>query len=99
MHTAIPLRRSLAPLGLGLLVALGLALLLAIGWLGVGGQDMADLTLYLMMSGALSLGIGALGLAWFRRGYVRLWVQVALTFTLGLVVAILNIFLTATLMF
>src|SRR5919205_210632 len=61
MHTATPLRRSLAPLGLGLLVALGLALLLAIGWLGVRGQDMADLTLYLLMSGALSLGVGALG--------------------------------------
>jgi len=42
---------------------------------------------------------GALGLAWFRRGQVRLWVQVTLTFTLGLAVAILNIFLTANLMF
>jgi signal transduction histidine kinase len=94
-----PLRRTIAPLGLGLLIALGLALLLAVGWLGVRGRDMADLALYLATSGALSLGIGALGLAWFRRGYVRLWLQVTLTYMLGVVVALLNIFLTAQLMF
>jgi signal transduction histidine kinase len=99
MQTAIPLRRSIAPLGLGLLVALGLALLLAIGWMGVRGQDMADLTLYLAVSGALSVGCGALGLAWFRRGWVPLRLQVTLTFSLGVAVAILNIFLTANLMF
>src|SRR6266511_1466773 len=99
MQTAIPLRRSLAPFGLGVLIAFGIALLLAIGWLGVRGQDMIELARYLLVSSAISLGCGALGLAWFRRGHVRLWVQVTLTFTLGLAVAILNIFLTANLMF
>jgi len=99
MQTAIPLRRSLAPFGLGILIALGIALLLAIGWLGVRGEDMIELARYLLVSSAISLGCGALGLAWFRRGQVRLWVQVTLTFTLGLAVAILNIFLTANLMF
>jgi signal transduction histidine kinase len=99
MQTAIPLRRSLAPFGLGVLIALGIALLLAIGWLGVRGDDMIELARYLLVSSAISLGCGALGLAWFRRGQVRLWVQVTLTFTLGLAVAILNIFLTANLMF
>ena len=99
MQTIIPLRRSLAPFGLGVLIALGIALLLAIGWLGVRGQDMIELARYLLVSSAISLGCGALGLAWFRRGHVRLWVQVTLTFTLGLAVAILNIFLTANLMF
>jgi signal transduction histidine kinase len=99
MQTAIPLRRSLAPFGLGVLIALGIALLLAIGWLGVRGQDMIELARYLLVSSAISLGCGALGLAWFRRGQVRLWLQVTLTFTLGLAVAILNIFLTANLMF
>jgi signal transduction histidine kinase len=59
----------------------------------------AELARYLLVSSAISLGCGALGLAWFRRGQVRLWVQVTLTFTLGLAVAILNIFLTANLMF
>ena len=99
MQTAIPLRRSLAPFGLGVLIALGIALLLAIGWLGVRGQDMIELARYLLVSSVISLGCGALGLAWFRRGQVRLWVQVTVTFTLGLAVAILNIFLTANLMF
>jgi len=60
---------------------------------------MIELARYLLVSSAISLGCGALGLAWFRRGHVRLWVQVTLTFTLGLAVAILNIFLTANLMF
>lgn len=99
MQTAIPLRRSMVPFGLGVLIALGIALLLAIGWLGVRGQDMIELVYYLLVSSAISLGCGALGLAWFRRAQVRLWVQVTLTFTLGLAVAILNIFLTANLMF
>jgi signal transduction histidine kinase len=99
MQIAIPLRRSLAPFSLGILIAFGIALLLAIGWLGVRGQDMIELVRYLLVSSAISLGCGALGLAWFRRGQVRLWVQVTLTFTLGLAVAILNIFLTANLMF
>ena len=99
MQTAIPLRRSLAPFGLGVLIALGIALLLAIGWLGVRGQDMVELARYLLVSSMISLGCGALGLAWFRRGRAPLWIQVTLTFTLGLAVAILNIFLTANLMF
>jgi len=99
MQTAIPLRRSMMPFGLGVLIALGIALLLAIGWLGVRGQDMIELVYYLLLSSAISLGCGALGLAWFRRAQVRLWVQVTLTFTLGLAVAILNIFVTANLMF
>ena len=99
MSKALTLRRSLAPLGLGLLLALGLALLLAVGWMGVRGRDMADLTVYLLISGVLSFGLGALGLAWFRKGRVQLWLQVTLTYVLGITVAILNIFLTARLMF
>jgi signal transduction histidine kinase len=95
----IQLRRSLAPLGFGLLAALGLAVLLAIGWMGVRGRDMADLTLYLAISGGLSIGLGVLALLWFRRGLVQLWLQITLTYMLGTGVAILNIFLTARLMF
>jgi signal transduction histidine kinase len=99
MQPTIPLRRSLAPFGLGLLIALGLALLLAVGWLGVRGQDFADLVRYLAMSGVASLGLGAIALVWFRRGHARLWLQVTSTYTLGIAVAILNILLTAKLMF
>lgn len=99
MISSFPFRRTLAPLGFGLLAALGLALLLAIGWLGVRGRAMTDLMLYLLTSGAISLGLGTLGVAWFRRGLVPLWLQVTLTYMLGILVAILNIFLTARLMF
>jgi signal transduction histidine kinase len=99
MQLTTPFRHSLVPFGLGVLTALGIALLLAIGWLGVRGEDMIELARYLLASSVISLGCGAVGLAWFRRGQVRLWVQVTLTFTLGLAVAILNIFLTANLMF
>src|SRR6266536_3190067 len=60
MQTAIPLRRSLAPFGLGVLIAFGIALLLAIGWLGVRGEDMIELARYLLVSSAISLGCGAL---------------------------------------
>jgi signal transduction histidine kinase len=99
MQPTIPLRRSLAPFGLGLLIALGLALLLAVGWLGVRCQDFADLVRYLAMSGVASLGLGAIAMVWFRRGHARLWLQVTSTYTLGIAVAILNILLTAKLMF
>src|SRR5262245_18989171 len=99
MQTTFSLRRTLVPLGLGLLIALGLALLLAIGWLGARGKDVMELVAYLLTSGAISLGIGAVALAWLRRGRGRLWLQVSLTYVLGVGIAMLNIFLTANLMF
>jgi signal transduction histidine kinase len=99
MHTTTSLHRTLVPLGLGLLIALGLALLLAIGWLGARGKDVMDLVSYLLTSGAISLGLGAIALAWLRRGRGRLWLQVSLTYILGVGIAMLNIFLTANLMF
>src|SRR5262245_19803500 len=99
MNTAASLRLTLVPLGLGLLIALGLALLLAIGWLGAPEKDVADLMRYLLMSGAVSLGLGAGALAWLRHGRGRLWLQISLTYILGVGIALLNIFLTAKLMF
>jgi signal transduction histidine kinase len=99
MHMTASLRRTLVPLGLGLLIALGLALLLAIGWLGAQGKDVTDLVSYLLLSGAISLGVGAAALSWLRRGRGRLWLQVSLTYILGVGIALLNIFLTANLMF
>ena len=84
---------------LGFLVALALALLLAVGWLGAPGGDIIDLVRYLLTSGLISLGIGLVGLALLRRGRGRLWLQIALTYTLGVAIAIFNIFLTAQLMF
>lgn len=87
------------PLVAGFMVAMALALLLAIGWLGAPGKDVADLVRYLVASGLISCGIGLAGLAWLRRGRGKLWLQIALTYTLGVGIAMFNIFLTAQLMF
>ncbi len=62
MQSTFLLRRTIVPLGLGLLIALGLALLLAVGWMGAPGHDVVDLVRYLMISGAISIGLGAAGL-------------------------------------
>ncbi len=92
-------RRTIVPLVGGLLVALGLALLLAVGWLGAPGQDVADLARYLALSGLVSLAPGVAGVWWLRRGPGRLWLKIALVCTLGVVIALFNVFLTARLMF
>jgi signal transduction histidine kinase len=94
-----PLRRSLLPLMLGLLSALGLALLLAIAWLGAPDQDIIDLVGYLLLSGLISVGVGAAALAWLRNRRGRIWQQITLAFTVGVAIALFNVFLTARLMF
>src|SRR5689334_15055476 len=99
MQTTTSLQRTLVPIGLGLLIALGLALLLAVGWMGAPMRDVADLVSYLLTSGGISLGLGAAGLIWLRRGRGRIWLQVTLAYVLGVGIALLNIFLTANLMF
>lgn len=99
MNNLFPLRRVMIPWGLALLVAVGLALLLAVGWLGAPNQDAIDLVQYLLFSGLISVGLGAGVLLWLRRGQGRLWQQVTLVYTLGVVIALFNIFLTAQLMF
>lgn len=99
MQLSTPFPRTLAPFGLGVLIALGMALLLAVGVIGVPGKDIADLMRYLLTSAGISLGVGAVGLFWLRRGRGRLWRQVTLAYTLGVGIAILNVFLTAQQMF
>ncbi len=67
--------------------------------MGAPSQAVTDLAIYLVVSGAISLGLGAAGLAWLRRGRVRIWLQVTLTYILGVGIALLNVYLTARLMF
>jgi signal transduction histidine kinase len=92
-------QRAIVPLTMGLLLALALALLLAITWLNAPGRDIADLVQYLLTSGAISLVLGLGGLAWLRRGYGPIWLQVTLTYALGIIIAFFNVYLTAQLMF
>lgn len=93
------LRRPVLSLGIGLLVALGLALLLAVAWMEAPRQDVTDLIQYLLASGLLSLGAGSVAIWWLQRGQGKLWQQVALAFSVGLAIALFNIYLTARLMF
>lgn len=93
------LRRSLLMPGLTLLLALALALLLAVGWLGAPRQDVVELIQYLLLSGVLSFALGAATLRWLRRGHGRLWLQVSAVYVLGVAIVLLNIFVTAGLMF
>lgn len=98
-RTSYPFHRLVMPLMLGFLVALGLALVLADTWMGAPQRDVLDLVQYLLVSGAVSLGLGAVGVLWLRRGHLRLWLQLVLTFLFGVAAAMFNIYLTASLMF
>jgi signal transduction histidine kinase len=54
---------------------------------------------YLLLSGVISVMIGVGALAWLRHGQGRIWQQITLVFTIGVVIALFNVFLTARLMF
>ncbi|NOK86276.1 MAG: hypothetical protein GFH27_549415n7 [Chloroflexi bacterium AL-W] len=93
-------RRTFGPiLGVGLLFVFGFALLFAIGWINTHGQNTAQLVRYLLISGSVSIGLVVAALFWLQRGLGRLWIQATLTYTIGVGVAVLNVFTTAGLMF
>jgi signal transduction histidine kinase len=96
---ALTLRRSVFWLSSGLFLALALALLLAVGWMGAPGNDVRDLLSYLLISGAISIALGIAAVLWMRRGHGRLWLQISVTYCLGVGIALFNVFLTAQLMF
>jgi signal transduction histidine kinase len=81
------------------LVVLTLAPLLAVGWIGAAQREPGAFVSYLLGGGLASLGLGAAGLLWLRRGRGPLWLQLSVTSALGVIVALVNIFLTARLMF
>lgn len=93
------MRQMLVALGSALAVALAMAALLASVWLGAPTADQVSLLWYLFASGGISTLLGTAAIWWLQRGYVRLWLQLACTFLLGVGLAMLNIFLTANLMF
>lgn len=84
-------------LGLGL--GFGLAVLLAIVWLRAPSDDLVALALSLLATGLASVLLGIAGMGWLRRGRVRIWLQVSLTYLFGVLVALCNILVTAQLMF
>jgi signal transduction histidine kinase len=84
---------------IGVLTGLGLALLLAVGWMGAPRQDITDLIQYLLFSGGISLVSGIAVVAWLQRGPGKIWQQVTVAYAIGLGLAILNVMVTAQLMF
>ena len=96
----VQFRRAFGPvLGVSLLFIFGFALLFAIGWINTHGQDIAQLVRYLLISGSVSVGLVVAALFWVQRGLGRLWIQATITYTIGVGVAVLNVFTTAGLMF
>jgi signal transduction histidine kinase len=80
------------------LVLVVFGLMLGIGWLGAPGYSQSELMSYLLMAGAFSLGLSGAGLYWLRRGQGPIWLQMTVTYGLGVVIAIGNIFFTTGLM-
>lgn len=81
-------------------IALGFAIALALceWWLKAPRQDMRDLALYLGLSTGLSLALAALVFLWSKT-VSSLRLKVLLAYSLGVVVALVNIAVTARLMF
>lgn len=84
-------------LGVGL--GIGGAAILAVLWFQSPGSDLIALLASLFATGLVSVLLGAVGMGWIRRGTVRIWLQVTLTYLFGVAVALCNIFVTAQLMF
>lgn len=82
-----------------LLLVFTLAPLFAVGWIGAAQREPGAFVSYLLGGGLVSLGLGVAGLLWLRRGRGPLWLQLSITSALGVIVALVNIFLTARLMF
>ena len=83
----------------GLLLGLSLGLLVAVGWLGAAQREAGELAGYLLTAGIFSLALSAVGLLWLGRASGPLWLQLTLSYALGIAIALLNIYLTARLMF
>lgn len=94
-------RLAPAPAGwwLGAVLGLGVVVILAALWLQSPGSDMLALLASLLATGLVSVLLGAAGMGWIRRGTLRIWLQVTLTYLFGVAVALTNIFVTAQLMF
>ncbi|NTU84289.1 MAG: HAMP domain-containing protein, partial [Chloroflexales bacterium] len=91
--------RTFTPVWLGLGLGLALVVLLAVVWLQAPAADLAALLTSLLITGLASVGLGLAGMGWLRRGHVRIWLQVTLTYLFGVAVALCNILVTAQLMF
>lgn len=87
------------PPALVLVVATAITLAIAIIWLGTTVRDAELLGLFLLLSGGFSLVLGYGGLALAGRWRSGLGVKLAVGHVLGAIVVLLNVVVTAVLMF
>lgn len=69
-------------------------LILMIGLIGSPGASMAELIGYLVVGGVISLAMAGAALAWLRRGRGPIWLQMTVTYAVGVAVSLINILLT-----
>jgi signal transduction histidine kinase len=79
----------------GLLLVCGLAAV----WLDAPMGDVRDLAIYLTVSGTVSLGVGVLVARWTRLGRWPLQLRISVAYAVGIILGLINIVLTAQLMF
>lgn len=91
--------RLLALAGLGLLAVTAVTIFLAAIVVGIRGSDLGLLALFLAGSGAVSLLLGGGGMALAGRRRIRLGAKLAAGHALGVVVVLINVVVTAVLMF
>ncbi len=91
------LKNSLAS-GVVVFGAAGLAILLAAIWLNPPRSELIELFLYLLVSGAISVVVGMFWLTYANRN-IRLHVQLIATYLVASIIALVNIGVTASLMF
>ncbi len=84
---------------LGVVVAFSAVVGLAIIWLGVSRTEFQDLIVYLAISSMVSGAIGYLAYRWAESGKRSIRTKILLAYGVGVSIVIVNIFVTARLMF
>jgi signal transduction histidine kinase len=96
-------RRSLGQLApppvAGALLALFATTVLALVWLGVSYNDLRDLLSYLVVSSVLSALAGYVVYRWGETGRRSIRTKILLAYGIGVLIVIINVFITAQLMF
>jgi signal transduction histidine kinase len=81
-------------LALPILMLIALALMAAIGWVGAPGASSATLMGYLALAGLFALAVATGALFWLRRSRGSLWLQLTVTYAVGVVVSLVTVLLT-----
>jgi signal transduction histidine kinase len=81
-------------LSLPILMLIALGLMAAIGWVGAPGASSAELMGYLALAGLFGLLVAAGALLWIRRSRSSLWLQLTVTYAVGVVVSLVTVLLT-----